>query len=515
MDSSKLKAIIVGVLATFAALYLGITAATAQFETIAWVIGGGGFVTCLLLGRRIWLLIPFLGSLQLTLMIPGSPTTMLLAQALVVGFSSLIFLSRRLPFRLQLTELEFWIGLLTVCVLQVYLRNPVGINLFGGDTVGGRPYIIYGVTFFAAFLLCGLRVPATELRTAMRLSILGGILNFCLGILGWLLPSFGTWFGFASSMQAGTQNEAIDETRATRVDAVRALAQTLALTVSSRINPLKACFSLRWAPLVLLSFAFAAFSGYRNVIGAVGLTYMVGLFYRGHMLSVLAAGLFSILILGFLAFGNLVMPLPPNIQRSLSFLPGTWEESYRRDSKESSEWRVAIWKEALLTDRWIHNKWLGDGMGFTATDLAMQQSVKARKLKGRFGVSGFDLQREAILANGDYHSGPVSAVRTIGYVGLLVMALAQLRLVVHAHRQIMRCKGTEWYPVALFFCIPIIWNPVFFWLIFGGFGGDAPFILMSAGMLRMLENNLPLPAYVTGRARVPIPLAGGRRELPV
>jgi hypothetical protein len=299
------------------------------------------------------------------------------------------------------------------------------------------------------------------------------------------------------------------------VDAVRALAQTLALTVSSRINPLKACFSLRWAPLVLLSFAFAAFSGYRNVIGAVGLTYMVGLFYRGHMLSVLAAGLFSILILGFLAFGNLVMPLPPNIQRSLSFLPGTWEESYRRDSKESSEWRVAIWKEALLTDRWIHNKWLGDGMGFTATDLAMQQSVKARKLKGRFGVSGFDLQREAILANGDYHSGPVSAVRTIGYVGLLVMALAQLRLVVHAHRQIMRCKGTEWYPVALFFCIPIIWNPVFFWLIFGGFGGDAPFILMSAGMLRMLENNLPLPAYVTGRARVPIPLAGGRRELPV
>ena len=152
-----------------------------------------------------------------------------------------------------------------------------------------------------------------------------------------------------------------------------------------------------------------------------------------------------------------------------------------------------------MTDQWIKNKVLGDGLGFTTHELAIQQKIGAMKYGGGMCMSGFDAHRETILSNGDYHSGPVSAIRTIGYVGLLIMVLAQFRLVVHAHRQIMRCKGTEWFPVALFFCIPIVWAPVFFWFIFGGFVKDAPAILMAAGMLRLLENNIPLPAYIPRR----------------
>ena len=45
-DASKLKAIIVAILATFAALYLGIAAATAQIEAIAWVAGANTETTC-------------------------------------------------------------------------------------------------------------------------------------------------------------------------------------------------------------------------------------------------------------------------------------------------------------------------------------------------------------------------------------------------------------------------------------------------------------------------------------
>ena len=127
MDSTKLKAIIVAALATFAALYLGITAATAQFETVAWVLGGTTLVVCLLLGRRIWLLIPFLGAVNLSLLIPGRPDTLLLAQALVLGFSILLLLMRRLPYRLAWTELEVWCLILALFVVQVYARNPVGM----------------------------------------------------------------------------------------------------------------------------------------------------------------------------------------------------------------------------------------------------------------------------------------------------------------------------------------------------------------------------------------------------
>ena len=454
-----------------------------------------------MLGKKIWLLIPFLGAMNLTLMITGKPTSLQLAQALVIGFSVLIFLTRKLSFRLKFTELELWIGILFIAVLQVYVRNPTGLNLLGGDTVGGRPYILFFLTLVTALVLAGLHVPAAELRTAMKLSIFGGILNFVTGLIGMLLPSVGYWFGVGSQADTGYQNKALDESRATRISAFIFIPITLANWISSQINPIKGCFSLRLAPLILLSFAFAALSGYRNVVASIGLTYLVGIFYHGRMASVIATGLMGAGGLLFLAISNTVMPFPPNVQRALSVLPGTWEERYALDAEASTDWRMDIWKEVLLTDRWISNKVLGDGLGFTAHELATQQNIAAGNQANGIGLSGFNTHRETILSNGDYHSGPVSAIRTIGYVGLLIMALAQFRLVVHAHRQIMRCKGTEWFPVALFFCIPIVWTPIYFWFVFGGFVKDAPAILMAAGMLRLLENNLPLPPYIPRRNR--------------
>jgi hypothetical protein len=515
-DSSKIKAIIVAILAIFAALYLGITAATAQFETIAWVVGALTLAGCLLLGKNIWMLIPFLGSLHLTLMIPGRPDTLLVAQCLVIGFSLLMFLTRKLPFHLRFSEIEWWIALFFLCVLQAYLRNPVGLNMFGGDQIGGRPYFIFVLALLTALILCGMQVPATQLRTALRLSILGGVLNFAIGLLGFIWAPFGYWFGMASG-QAGApdvQQQAVDTSRATRVEFVRVLSKTLALTVSSFRDPLTAMFSIRWAPLVLFSLALAAASGFRNVVAAIGLTYLVGIFYRGGIIPVIASSIAAGLGLALLALVNLAAPLPPNIQRSLSFLPGTWDESYVLSSKSSTDWRVEMWKEVLFTDRWIENKIFGDGLGFSARELALQGQMQEMKRTTAMGMSGFDAAREYVLINGDYHSGPVSAVRTIGYVGLAVMFLFQLRLAVRAHRQIQRCRGTDWFPIALFFGIPIIWYPVFFAFIFGGFGLDGIAILMNAGILRLLENNLPLPSYSSTRRSLALPISQANRQLP-
>lgn len=494
MDSSKIRAVIIIIIATIVALYLGIGAATAQFETVGWVVGVGSLFACFLLGHKVWLLLPFLGALNLTLMIPGRPSTLLLAQVLVVGFCGLMLLARRLPYRIRVTEMEFWMGLLLVCVMQVYLRNPVSVNILGGSQVGGRPYALFLAAVVTAFVLSGLRVPGAELRTALNVSILGGLLNFVIGLAGWIWAPFGYWFGVASPMSS--TNEVEDVGKATRVGFAVFLPITLAKWVSSFANPIRACFSPRWAPLVLISFGLAAASGYRNVIVSVGLTYLVGIFYRGGLVQLLGSGLIALMGLGGLAALNIVSPLPPNVQRTLSFLPGSWQERYVYDAKGSSEWRFEMWKEVLFTERWIDNKLLGDGLGFSARELRHQAQLNATGGLTGMGASGFDAAREYVLVTGDYHSGPVSAVRTIGYVGLIVMLLFQFRILVHAHRQIMRCKGTEWYPVALFFCIPMIWYPVFFLLIFGGFQKDAILLLMSAGMLRMLENNLPLPPYV-------------------
>jgi hypothetical protein len=59
----------------FAALYLGVSSASAQFETVAWVVGSLTVISCLMMGRSIWLLIPFLAAVNLTLRLPTTPSS--------------------------------------------------------------------------------------------------------------------------------------------------------------------------------------------------------------------------------------------------------------------------------------------------------------------------------------------------------------------------------------------------------------------------------------------------------
>jgi hypothetical protein len=301
---------------------------------------------------------------------------------------------------------------------------------------------------------------------------------------------------------------ASDTTRATRLLEVSIFGQKLALWVSSFKNPLRAALAPKWLFLILLSLACALFGGFRSGFAAVILTYVVGTWYRGGLGAVLAGAVVGCGGVALLAVINLILPLPPNVQRSLTFLPGTWEQRYKDDAKDSTEWRVVVWKEVLFTDRWIENKMIGDGLGFTNQQLSYQLSLTDTQAT-RVGISGFDMQRESILASGDYHSGPISTIRVIGYVGLVFLILFQIRLAVHAHRQIMRCRGTQWHPLALLIGLPMIWQPFYFLFIFGDFRAEAVSLLMGAAMIRILERGLPLPAYGMRPHLHPTPLPAG------
>ena len=497
MDTSKIKVIVIGILATFVALYLGISAATAQSETIAWVVGSAVFLGCLSLGHRIWLLIPFMSALGISLRLPGQPSSALAGQLLMIGFCAPLFLMRKLPFGFVWRELEFWGFVLTLCVVQVYVRHPIGLNVFGGESVGGKPYILYAVTLASGVLLAGLKVPASELKWVLRLSILGGLLGSLISILGVFVPVIGYMTGASyertDQPNSGDSGGVVDAGAATRIGFLGGLGTRLALWISAYISPLRACLRPLWGLLILFAIVAAMMSGFRNNVIYVGFVFLLGVMYRsgfsGVVLSV--SGLIGGLAL--LAVVNTIHPLPPNIQRSLTFLPGTWEERYRRDAEGSTEWRFEIWREALTSKRWIENKILGDGLGFKSSELASQ--MNARKGE-RGGISGFSGHRDAILKSGDYHSGPVQTIRTIGYVGLMFMLIAQVRLAVYAHRQIQRCRDTEWFPLALFVGLPLILYPFFFVFVFGTFSDGAVGFFLGYGMVRLLESNLPLPAYV-------------------
>ncbi len=500
IESNSITKIIILVVGLVLAVVLGSMLVTDQVDALLWVAGASVLIVCISLGRRIWLLIPFMTTVAIQLRLPGQPSTLLLAQVLVLSFCTLLFLMRKLPFHLALTELEFWAFVLTAFVVQVYIRNPVGVNIFGGDSVGGKPYAIYGITLATGLLLAGLRVSPNELKWYLRLSIFGGLMNMFISVVGTFIPTIAYYSGagFEDNRDGGDADmgKVVDSGAATRVGFLTGYGTNAALWISSFISPVKALVRPLWLLLVLSAIVASMLGGFRNGVIGMGVTFLLGIAYRSGFPALMISLIGGVGGLALLAVVNVIHPLPPNIQRSLTFLPGTWEERYRRDADGSTEWRIEIWKEALLTDRWIKNKWIGDGLGFSATELAAQMNDR----KGaRQGISGFEGHRESVLSNGDYHSGPVSTIRVIGYVGLFFFLWAQIRVAVHAHRQILRCRGTEWYPLALFIGIPLISSPLFFVFIFGDFKSNSAGFLLSAGICRLLQNNLPLPAYVARR----------------
>jgi len=516
-NSRSIQGIIVLIVGLILAVWLGLSIATNQTETIIQVIAAAVLITCLALGRRIWLLIPFLGSVELSLRIPGQPTTLLLAQLLVLGFSTLLLLMRKLPFRLRFTELEGWLLVLSLVILQAYLRNPVGLNIFGGDSVGGRPYALFALSILVALLFCGLKVPINDLKAIIKVSILGGLINFGTSVIGYFVPTIGFYTG-GSYVNTGVSNyenfgTAVDTTQSTRIGALTTASRNVALWIATFVSPLKALLHPFWAPLLLFVIFGAAFSGFRSAVVTAGTLLLVGLACRGGVTSLFTAALGGIAAVTLLAVVNLIHPFPPNVQRALSFIPGTWEAKYVDDATGSTDWRVEIWREALLTDRWIKNKWLGDGLGFSAHELAYQMNAKKNNATG---ISGLDFHRETIMSNGDYHSTLVSGIRTAGYIGLFILILATFRLAVHAHRLIRIHRHDEFFPLCLFVGIPLIAAPLFLFVGSGNFAGVASSYILGIAMIRLLENNLPLPQIAASSLpKFPRQLPAGRnRSLP-
>jgi len=486
------------------AVVLGSLVVTDQKVALGWVGGAAVVALCLVMGKNIWLLIPFSIYLKLDFpWLPGRFPPSHIAVLLATVMFMMLAAMRRVPIKFRLTPIELIAGLIILCIVQVYLRHPVGLQALGSSSYGARPYFDVAVAILGFMILASVDIEAKKLRTAMAAMLLGGGISIFVKALAMTWPSFGMiaarYVGaFGSSDQlasvAGEQGNTYDKGGAGRNFTFQELATVGSRWVASKLNPLTSLVRPFWLVVVAGICVVGALSGFRNIIAVVALNFVVAAYYWGRFQSVAMMGILAAFGLALIAIINQVAPLPPNVQRSFSFLPGTWEERYVLDAQGSTDWRVEMWKQALFTNRYIDNKFLGDGLGFKASEfqgIQVLQGLSGGSSDG--GSGGFDLQREAAMLAGDYHSGPVSFIRTIGYAGLAVYLVGMGVLVVQAHRLIKRARGTEWFGLVCFFCIPVIWWPAFFIFVGGAFNQDMPLFFFHAGFMRLLQNNLPIP----------------------
>jgi hypothetical protein len=444
-------------------------------------------VFLLLVERRIWMLIPatwMLAGKMSVLPVPLTIANLGVLIAFAVYLALKAFKKVRLKPKMGTTDV--WMLIMLCYLATVYVRNPVGVEAFGSDRVGGRPYIDIIIAFCGCWVLSRTVAAGRDLIILPFLGIAGHAFHAFTNFIAYRVPStVGPLSQLYSGISAANETEAIvsDEGgRLAYLQGVGASATSIACSFwrpFTLINPLNF-----WRYLLFKAGLIAVLlSGFRSGIFGVIEMFILGSYFRRGWSDVFKAMALAGAGLGILALlqGN-VVNLPLSAQRALSFLPGKWDYTAKAEAADSSEWRFTMWKAMLNENKYIENKWLGDGFGFTHRQLEI---MAANSLHG----SNAD-QQENLMISGGVHSGPISTIRYVGYVGLLIFLILLVLIARRALQLIRRARNTPYFSIALMYNMPVVVLPFNFVFIFGAFENELANAIFIIGLQKMLENSL-------------------------
>jgi hypothetical protein len=489
MDSSKIRIILIVVLAMFFAIYLGVAAAMAQTEAIAWVVGIGALIFVLSLAQNVWVLIPFgliLGGTVNAL--PGSPPVWALGTFVTITIFTLRFAMHKREFAFKPDILDFAILLQIIAISQAYMRNPTGLLMFGGETAGGKPYLNFAAAIVAFFCLSVVKTNMKIFRIAIIMMVVASIADGMIVVLSDYIPLLAM---MVLPIYSNTNVAVALSGEATRTDTGTARAgggfgefgRSLGVICFTMARPLHCLLPTH--PLLFVctctSFFMVLISGFRSLLLYLIVVFMVSAFIKRRYFDIVAITTAGILGLCLLIGSGQIRNLPFGAQRALSFLPIEIDERAREDADNSSEWRFEMWELALTTDRYIQNKWLGDGFAISARE--MRATLDA--IQG-FGTGNTD-SKEAFMERGSYHGFHVETIRFTGALGLVCAIFAMVVFFKKAKFLIGYYRHHPMFPYVAFICIPFLIYPFWSLLIFGSYRTEFPQFIASAGLLKMLD----------------------------
>jgi hypothetical protein len=493
MNKNKIFLGVVMAAALLFAIVVGRNVAENNFSRLGMYVGVAVLaVGALGLKKNAWLLIPLCSGLGGTF--GGGRLPASIAEMSVAFCFGLFVLFKALKVIPKFPRLN-WSDKLLICNLlylaTVFARNPVGVDFIRSNLIGGRPYFAILLACCGFWVLQHVTIKPKLAKLLPALMCFGSVVNALSGLVGYFAPSLGYRLAtLYSGFMPGGEANPLDMPNDNRVERHQYLAG-FGVEVGRAVISYANIFQLIFFQNIFLSTCFFAslvailFSGFRSNL--IGWLFAIALasYIRGgvrHVVPLVAAGLAGVVMIVVLQTAGLSVPLPA--QRALSFIPISWDSRASLDAKGSVDWRVDMWRLALTSDRYIKNKVLGDGFGFDPAELRAQTTLTAFRMDTSWGMQDY------YMITGDYHSGPISTIRFVGYFGLLLFTALLILNARYAWKIINISKNTAYFPVALFFGIAAIYHPVCFWFIFGSFGSDFIQAIFTLGMLNMIDRSL-------------------------
>ena len=352
--------------------------------------------------------------------------------------------------------------LAAVVLLTALATGGIGMRSFGSARYGGKNYAFILMAIAGFFAFSSVRIPPERAGLYVGMYFLAELTSIIPNVIYTLGPAFYPLFSFFPV------NLAIDQARGDyalgpgvfRIGGFGLVGPALYCYALARFGICEALDFSKPLRLLLLVFAavLCAVSGFRSCLIGFVMTFCAVFYFEGlHKTRLLP------LFLGITLFGSaIILPnatkLPWVVQRTISFLPVKIDPIARQSAESSTEWRVEIWKRVIPEIP----KYLlvGKGYSMDPNELYLAGAGEQRS-------SG----QEAVLVNGEYHSGPLSVIipmgafGTIGFVWFLVAAGRFL------YRN-YRFGGSRLQRINTFLFAFFLTKVVFFFLVFGSFFSD-------------------------------------------
>ncbi len=408
-----------------------------------------GLFVLLYLGKNCWWLVYAASVLTPLLGISvcrGLPIGYSLSVVLLLYWCAMYVLKRVKITWHSLWLLDIMTGVLLLYFLITWIRHPVYIDilvdelLVDGDVkVGGRPYV-WAVLSMALYVFISIVPIKVEVffKVLKVISIVAVVLAFLK--IGKVL--------FTSGMGGGIDGT---DVLSDRISDFAYYSRLIYMFLISKYSIWGCCISPWKFFLIGFSVLGMAVSGGRTVIMDAAVSLI--------MLQCVRRKLFVFILFAVFAYGALVYAtserlmegLPYGVKRVLSPLPGIeFEDNYAvEDAKYSIEWRVEMWRWALTPSMGYINDYIwGDGFGLGAAMLRERDVRRSR---------GYDvLTQKDFAVMGGWHSGPITAIQTIGCVGLGILLIWSIIVMYYSIRLAFSIRGLKNHEYVYFYSIPII-----------------------------------------------------------
>lgn len=453
MGSGVLKTIVVLILLVALAFVAGSMAADGIKQAMVPSLLALGGVVLLCLGRNCWILAFVLPSVLSILGVGGGKIPLahfvfiaLFAYWLIMSVMGYVKLTWN-----GVLVLDWAVVIFTAYFMSTWLANPVTINALvnhitdeGYALVGGAEYV-WCISAFLTYIFFSILPLTSEKMDKMFkwVVILGLFMSALIAVRTALSPQVN------SNGEAVALGEAIQEDR---FHGFAGLGNAICFFMLCKFSVLGIICSPWKLAVCLAGVVGIAISGFRSIILELALTSTFAQLFRRQFVVLLFCAFCAYIGVWGLSSAISVERLPYGVKRIFSSVPGLDVKDKRitAEAQHSLDWRYEMWEWAMDPSKgYIKNYVWGDGFGLDARELRLERiNINRRKIEGSSNV--------IFAKRGVWHSGWVTAIHRLGYVGLTLTVIFQLIFCVYAVRfcaNAHRLPNSEYY---YYLFIPVI-----------------------------------------------------------